>query len=152
MTRVPLPVDIASSICDEAARLCREDIVSRGWRTSGAIMPFPDVGQVGLRTTVKYLMYQNEGIQPFVMFWVEGRTIPMACKQGDGPHIRTGKGPGTPGWVDIPHVGRTWRDQKWRHPGLKPKRFMQSAISQAVTNNRSQIQNYLMKIISGESM
>ena len=103
--------------------------MGRGWRTSGAIQPFPGEGQVGLRTTVKYLMFQNEGIRPFIMWWVEGRAMPLGCKQGDGPHIRTGKGAGQPGYVDIPHVGRTWRDQKWRHPGLKPKRFMQSSIS-----------------------
>lgn len=126
--------------------------MARGWRTSGAIQPYAAEGQVGLRTTVKYLMYQNEGIKPFIMWWVEGRRIPLACKQGDGPHIRTGKNPGQPGYVDIPHVGRTWRDQKWRHPGLKPKRFMQSSLTTAVRENRPQIQQYLMNVITGGPM
>jgi len=152
MTRVPIPAELAAPICDRAAQLCREDVMGRGWRTSGAIQPFPDTGQVGLRTTVRYLMFQNEGIRPFIMWWVEGRVIPLSCKQGDGPHIRTGKGPGTPGYVDIPHQGRVWRDQKWRHPGLKPKRFMQSSITQAVRESRPQIQQYLMRVISGEPL
>ena len=132
MVHVPLPTILSATLCDAAAQICREDVSTRGWRTSGAIQPFPAEGQVGLRTTVKYLMFQNEGIQPFIMWWVDGRTVPMACKQGDGPHIRRGAQPGQPGYVDIPHVGRKWRDQKWRHPGLKPKRFMQSAITKAV--------------------
>ena len=152
MTRVPFPVELSNPICDKAAQLCREDILARGWRTSGAIQPFPAEGQVGLRTTVKYILYQNEGIQPYIMFWAEGRTLPLACKQGDGPHIRRAKGVGQPGYVDIPHKGKTWRDQKWRHPGLKPKRFMQSSITQAVRENRPQIQQYLMKVISGGPM
>jgi hypothetical protein len=97
-------------------------------------------------------MYQNEGIRPFIMHWVEGRTIPLSCNQGDGPHIRTGKGAGTPGWVDIPHKGRTWRAQKWRHPGLRPKHFMQSSLTQATRESRPAIKDYLMKIISGEPM
>jgi hypothetical protein len=152
MSHAPLPAELSTLICDRAVQIAREDIMSRGWRTSGALMPFDAEGQVGLRTTVRYLMFQNEGIKPFVMHWVEGRTIPMACNQGDGPHLRTGKGPGTPGWVDIPHKGKTWRDQKWRHPGLKPKRFMQSAIQQAVKESRKDIKSYLMKVISGEPM
>jgi hypothetical protein len=152
VTRVPLPMELASPICDRAAQLCREDIMSRGWRTSGAIQPYAAEGQVGLRTTVKHLMFQNEGIKPFIMWWVQGRRIPLACSQGDGPHVRTGKNPGQPGYVDIPHVGRTWRDQKWRHPGLKPKRFMQNSINTAVQENREQIRSYLMRVISGEPM
>ena len=152
MSRAPLPAELSTLICDRAVQIAREDIEARGWRTSGALMPFDAEGQVGLRTTVRYLMFQNEGIKPFIMYWVEGRTIPLACNQGDGPHIRTGKGPGTPGWVDIPHKGKTWRPQKWRHPGLKPKHFMQSAITQAVKESRKDIRAYLMKVISGEPM
>jgi hypothetical protein len=149
MTRIALPVELSGPICDRAAQICREDILGRGWRTSGAIQPFPAEGQVGLRTTVKYLMYQNEGIRPFIMWWVEGKVVPLGCKQGDGPHIRTGKGAGQPGYVDIPHKGKTWRDQKWRHPGIKPQRFMQSAIQKAVKENKGEIKAYLMKVISG---
>lgn len=152
MTRVPLPAELSNPICDQAAQLCREDILGRGWRTSGAIQPFPGEGQVGLRTTVKYILYQNQGIQPFIMFDLEGRTVPLKCKQGDGPHYRTVKGAGQPGWTYPTHGSKTWRDQKWRHPGLKPKKFMQSSITSAVNQNRPQIQQYLMRVISGEPM
>lgn len=150
MTRQPLPPFLSAIISDRAAQFAREDIVSRAWRTSGAIQPFPGEGQVGLRTTVRHLMYQNQGTQPYIMWWVEGRRLPLGCARGDGPHFRTGVRPGTPGWVDIPHVGKRWRDQRWRHPGIKPKRFMQSAIAKAVRDQQPQIKQYLMRAISGE--
>lgn len=152
MTRVPLPMELATAISDRATQLCREDIMGRGWQSSGAIQPFPAEGQVGLRSTVRHLIFQNEGIKPFIMWWVEGRVLPLGCKQGDGPHFRRGKDPGKPGSVDIPHVGQRWRDQKWRHPGLKPKRFMQNSINQAVQEQRPQIKAYLIRILSGEPM
>jgi hypothetical protein len=95
-------------------------------------------------------MYQNSGIRPFLMRWVEGRVVPMGCSQGDGPHFRRGGQAGKPGYVDIPHVGRKWRDQKWRHPGLKPKNFMQNAINKAISDENDAIRRDLMSALKGE--
>lgn len=115
----------------------------------GALNPYSAKGLVGIKTSVKYLMRQNEGFSAFLMHWVEGKTIPMACKQGDGPHFRRGKDVGKPGYVNIPHRGRVWRDQKWRHPGLKPKNFMQDAILRAINEERDSIQKEIMEALKG---
>jgi hypothetical protein len=155
--RYPVPDDLSRQIADRAARYCRENLAGRGWsdRSTGAVQPAGRAGEVGLRTTAGHLMYQNSGIRPFLMRWVEGRVVPMGCSQGDGPHFRRGGHVGEPGWVDIPHVigpgpgGKTWRDQRWRYPGLEPKRFFEDSISRAVRDSRPEIRRYIVGMMRG---
>jgi hypothetical protein len=149
MTRVPIPADLAQQIADLAAQKSRENLRGRGWKSSGALQPYADSGQVGISSTVNYLLIQNRGFSPFVMWWVKNRTLPLACKQGDGPHFRNGSKVGTPGYVDIPHRGKVWRDVRWRHPGLKPKRFMEQAITAAIRESKPQIRKAVMDSLRG---
>lgn len=149
MTRVPAPIELTQKISDRATRNARENLRGRGWKSSGALKPYADEGVVGISSTVNYLLIQNRGFSPFVMWWVKNRTLPLACKQGDGPHFRNGAKVGTPGWVDIPHRGRVWRDQRWKHPGLKPKRFMEKSIYQALKDSRMDIQRAAMNSLRG---
>ena len=149
--RIPLPPEICARLSMKAVQYAREDVVNRGWsnRAMAALNPSSDKGLVGIKTSAKYLMRQEQGINPFLMHWVEGRTVPRGCKQGDGPHIRRGRGVGKPGYVDIPHRGRVWRDQKWRHPGLKPKNFMRDAILRAINEEQDSIRAELMEALKG---
>ncbi|QZE10462.1 hypothetical protein SEA_SCOOBYDOOBYDOO_116 [Mycobacterium phage ScoobyDoobyDoo] len=150
MTRVALPAQTCQVITQFAVQKAREDVIGRGWRSSGALQPFSDQGQVGIRSTVKHLLYQNNGVKSFLMTWVEGRTIPMACKQGDGPHFVRGREVGRPGYVNIPHRGKVWRDQKWRYPGLKPKRFIESSIAAAIKENKDFIRTSIIKAVTAD--
>lgn len=68
---------------------------------------------------------------------------------GDGPHFRNGSGVGTPGMVDIPHKGKVWRPVRWRHPGLQPKRFMETAVTQAIKDSKADIRKSVMMILRG---
>lgn len=138
-------------ISQDAVRNARQEMKGYGWsdRALQAIQPMPGEGIVGIKTTLKYLMYQEKGTKPFLMWWVQGRTIPMSCGQGDGPHFRRGSGVGQPGFVDIPHVGRVWREQKWRHPGIKGKGFMQAGLDKAIKENQAAIHGYARSIIKG---
>lgn len=149
MTRIPAPEGIAAKIAERAVRAAREDVRSRGWKSSAAMQPYSGAGEVGITVTVKHLMFQDVGISPFIMWWVEGRKVPLSCKQGDGPHVRTGRDVGKPGYVNIPHQGRVWRNQKWRHPGIKPQRFMEKAISTAIRDSRNDIRSAIMDILKG---
>ena len=149
MTLVPAPVALTQQIADQATRNARENLRGRGWKSSGALKPYADDGAVGISSTVNYLLIQNKGFSPFVMWWVKNRTLPLGCKMGDGPHFRNGKNVGTPGYVDIPHKGRVFRQQRWRHPGLQPKRFMEKAITQAVKDSRMDIQRAAMNTLRG---
>jgi hypothetical protein len=147
--RIPLPASTAKRIADRAVQNARQNVASRGWKSANGLSPLSSEGRVGIQTSVRYLMYQESGIKPFVMFWVAGKTVPLGCKQGDGPHIRKGVAPGTPGWVNIPHKGRVWRDQRWRHPGLQPKNFMHDAIKSAIADERSNIRADIMAALHG---
>jgi hypothetical protein len=99
---------------------------------------------------MKHLLYQNSGVKSFLMYWAEGRTVPMGRKQGDGPHfVRVKPGTvGTPGYVNIPHRGKVWRDQRWKYPGLQPKRFIEDAIASTIRENRQLIRTYVLKSIT----
>lgn len=136
----------------KALQNARQDIIKRNWKSASALRPFSGEGQVGITSTVNYLLRQNEGFAPFVMWWVKNRTVPLGCPQGDGPHFRFGnpESVGTPGYVDIPHKGRTFRPIRWRHPGLKPKRFLETAISRAIKDSRTEIRKSVMTGLRGE--
>lgn len=152
MTRVPLPADVNRTIARKAVVSARADLFRRGWKSASALHPVYEDGRVGISSTVNHLLIQNRGFGPFVMWWVKNRTIPMGCAQGDGPHFRFGNPDkvGTAGYVDIPHKGKVFRPIRWRHPGLKPKRFMESSIQSAIRESRPDIRAAVMKSLRGE--
>ena len=153
MTRIAAPADITDLIAKKAVQNARQDFAKRNWKSASALRPYSQPGRVGITTTVQYLMRQNEGIPPFVMWWVKNRRVPLGCPLGDGPHFRFGNpdSVGTAGYVNIPHKGRVFRPIRWRHPGLKPKRFMETAIKAAIKDSRSEIQKGVMNSLRGGS-
>jgi hypothetical protein len=138
--QIPVPVAISQKISERAVQLARESMKGYGWSNKSitAINAHASEGLVGLQTSTKYLMYQDKGIAPFIMWWVEGRRVPIKGR------VVTGHGAGMPGYVYIPGRGRVWRDQKWRHPGMGPKYFMENAINQAIGEYRPAIQQMLL--------
>lgn len=76
-------------------------------------------------------------------------TIPIGCKQGDGPHFRRGGHVGEPGYVNIPHRGQVWRDQRWLNPGIQGRGFMQAALQRAIAENQPMIKAFARGIVSG---
>jgi hypothetical protein len=150
MTRVPIPVSLATKISGDAVRYAREAIKGYGWssRSIDALVPYPGEGLVGIKTAEKFLMYQERGTKPFLMWWVQGRTIPLGGKTGK-KHFRRGGHVGQPGFVDIPGRGQVWRDQRWLHPGVQGRGFMQAALQRAIQENRPAMKAYANSIISG---
>ena len=118
-------------------QLARQDMIGRGWSqgTVESLVPAAEVGKAGLRATKNYVMIQNKGFKPFVMWWVKDRVVPIHDKDGS-VHLVKGKEPGQPGFVTLPGGVRKWRDQKWRHPGLEPKNFIENALTQAIAEYR----------------
>lgn len=150
MTLVPAPNDITQMIARKAVQNARRDITRRGWKSASALQPYSGDGEVGITSTVNHLLIQNKGFSPFVMWWVKNRTLPLGCAQGDGPHFRNGKNVGTAGYVDIPHKGKVWRPVRWRHPGIKPQRFMESAITAAIKDSKAETRKALMAALRGD--
>lgn len=152
VTRVPAPVDLTEKIARKAVQNARRDIVKRGWKSASALYPYSQTGRIGISSTVNYLLIQNRGFSPFVMWWVKNRVVPLGCKQGDGPHVRFGnpQSVGTPGYVRLPHDPTPkFRPVRWKHPGLDPKRFMESAITQAIRDSREDIRKSVMNTLRG---
>jgi hypothetical protein len=149
--KVPIPMHLAQKISHDAVTNARNQMQNLGWseKSLQALQPMPSEGVVGIQTSLKYLMHQERGIQPYLMHWVAGKTIPLACKQGDGPHFRRGGHVGEPGYVSIPHVGQVWRQERWKHPGIAPKSFMQQGLEQAIADNQPMIKKWVRGLLGG---
>ncbi len=160
--RIPVPQNICQQISQNAVRHAREEMNGYGWsdKSIEALQGMSNEGLAGIRLSskyFKYLMYQERGINhPWLMWWVNDHpgSIPLGCKQGDGPHFRRGGGGrlgpvGTAGYVDIPHVGRVWRDQRWRHPGIKSRNFMHNGLNKAVAEAQPQLKAYAKSLFKG---
>lgn len=153
--RVPVPRELADEISSDAAKIAREYMARRGWsqRSISSLLPVSEEGLVGVRTSIKHLHYQNAGTKPFVMWWAEGRVIPLPS----GPILATRVG--QPGWGyqdrydknRHPHTGRIWREQRWRHPGIDKTHFMQRSLYRAIKNARPTLQQRTIEILAGRA-
>ena len=152
MTKVALPISICQQISTRAVQFAREDIASRGWseKSIEAVTAFPGEGQVGLKTSVRYLIHQERGIKPFLMHWVSGRTVPLKGPNGT-TSFRRGGHVGEPGWVTLPGGVRKWRDARWRHPGLGGSHFMENALRKAIQEAQPQIKQMMMNALKGKT-
>lgn len=141
--RFRLPRSQSRRISEAAVQRAREYGERRGWKGTRYLEPVVAKGTVGIKLTRQnfYLRYQNDGTQPYVMYSLEGKTIPM--KGG----MRKAKGVGQPGWVTLPGGVRVYRQQKWRHPGIKPTHFLEEAIAFAIKKEKRQIKNWLIAIV-----
>lgn len=150
MTQVPLPLHTAAAISDLAAWHARQGIKRRNWsaKAQASIQPIHKKGVVGITTDLKYLHYQDKGIRPFLMTALEGKTVPIK-----GKFFRV-RGVGLPGmgYQDRKYEkykGPIYRDQRWRHPGIRPENFMQNAVSQAIVESGPYIRQRLVKVMLG---
>lgn len=145
--KIPLPKEISQQISSRAAQYARESVQNMGWsnRSIEAINPLPGEGTVGLRLSQKYLVPQSRGFDPFLMTWVEGRVVPLNDRKTGQVNFRYGRGVGEPGWVTLPGGVRKYREQKWRHPGSKPKRFLENSITRAINEAKPTILQYIRR-------
>lgn len=117
-------------ISRRASQIAKHYGKARGWKGTRRIKPSLNREWPGIDLNVAgHLLFQERGTKPFVMWWAEGRVVPIKNT------FRMAKGVGQPGWVNIDGK-RIWRDQKWRHPGIKPTQFMEKAIKQAIEENK----------------
>lgn len=141
--RFSLPRSQSRKISETAVQRAREYGDRRGWKGTRYLEPVVQKGTVGIKIDRKYhyLIYQNDGFGPFLMTSLEGKFVPM--KSGG----RRAKGVGQPGWVTLPGGVRVFRQQKWRHPGIKPTHFLEEAIVYAIKKNKQDLKNWTMAII-----
>lgn len=126
-----------------AVQRAREYGDRRGWKSTRYLAPVVAKGTVGIKLTREnfYLRFQNDGTPARVMYELEGKFIPM--KTGG----RRARGVGKPGWVTLPGGARVFRQQKWKHPGIKPTHFLEEAIEFAIKKSKKNTQDWLMAIV-----
>lgn len=144
MPILQLPEEITKNISNRAVQIARGIMQARGWKSMSALSPVYKDGQVGIKSDVKYLLYQETGIRPFVMWSLEGKIIPIKNKDGSIHRIKA-VNVGQPGWVFIPGRGRIWRDERWKHPGFKGKNFMKTGLQMAIREHRAEIRTHIWK-------
>lgn len=121
---------ISERAVEIARRLAPKD-TGKGARSLEAIF---HPGEVGIRVPEEayYMMIQNRGFKPFIMWSLEGKTIPMRGASGQISFVRA---------KDVGKRQITSRDEKgrivsskirWRHPGLAPKNFLERGVDQAI--------------------
>lgn len=120
-----IPRKVTEKIANRAVEEVKAYGRSQGWKATNFVKPYARVNIWGIRLNGRYwLRYQNDGISPFVMYSLEGKTIPMNFG------FRKAIGVGEPGFVNI-DGDKVWRDEKWKHPGLKPRHFIDNALAKA---------------------
>lgn len=92
-------------------------------------------GQIGVHIPPQaiHLLYLDQGIKPFVMKALEGKTIPIRNPNGS-ISFRRAKNVGTPQILARDERGRVnYTKLSWRFPGVEPMNFIQPALRQAIT-------------------
>lgn len=143
---VPLPTVLTQKIAIRAVQIARESMDQRGWKSGAALIPIYSNGKAGIKTEVHYLMFQEKGTKPFLMRSLTGKIVPMRNPSGTLSFVKCSE-VGQPGWVWIPGRGNVWRDQKWKHPGIKPTNFMGNAIEQSYKEHQADIDRFRDKVL-----
>lgn len=98
--------------------------LSKGWDMSSIHSRVVD-GEIKVYPGEKrYLKFVDKGTKPFLMYALQGKVIPI---NGSFRYVTD---VGLPGYTHFNHNGipfKRWRDQKWRHPGIKPQNFVRDA-------------------------
>lgn len=163
-----MPVEITKKISQRAVEIARGLAPKRTGAGAAALRPTSQEGEIGIEipVDVQYMVYQNDGIKPYIMNDLAGKTI--AIRNGDGSiNFRRATE------ANIGQKKITSRDEKgrivkskisWRYPGLQGSHFVEKSLKQA-TNEWVQSMNgqevikmldesdvsYLMDILKGKS-
>ena len=107
-------------------------------------------GWITLRGKTYMLIFQNSGTKPHTQWELAGKRIPMRDAAGNIHFVYCNPDKiGKPGKINMrdPRTGRILPGNtgvKWRHPGLKPKHFIEDSIVVSVQKHANEIaQDYL---------
>lgn len=129
-----IPAEVAHQISLRAAELAR-DYAPRGPKNSRSrIRATSSPGRVGIYVPpdAEHLIYLDRGIAPFIMYSLEGKTIPI--RNADGSiSFRKATSVGGNRIAARDRLGRIVRsERRWKHPGTEPLNFIQKALDEAI--------------------
>lgn len=150
MVKVRVPAELCRRVSNRALTHAQNEMTKRGWsdRTIRGIKPVDGDGVIGITSPDKHVFFQEKGIRPFLMHALEGKRVPI------GDRVLTVKDVGKPGFVKIPRKGggpdkTVWRNQKWRHPGIKPQNILKDALSRAILEERQGVNQEILRRLEG---
>ena len=150
MVRVKVPAELCRRVSERARTHAQNEMTRRDWsvNTVRSVVTVEDDGVVGITTPLEHVFYQEKGTRPFLMHALEGKRVPI------GDRILTVKDVGRPGFVHIPRPGGgpdivKWREQKWRHPGLKPQNILKDSLSRAILEERAGVNQEILRRLEG---
>lgn len=133
--RVPLPASATFAISQRAVQIARELAPKDTGSGAAALTPVSSEGVVGVGVgTARYMLYQNNGFDPFLMESLEGKTIPIRGPGGGIVYRTVSPGsPGTPKVVSRDERGVITSSKiRWMHPGLEGSHFIDRSLRQAL--------------------
>ena len=163
-----MPVEITKKISLRAVEIARKLAPKKTGAGAAALRPSSQEGEIGIEipADVHYMVYQNEGIKPFIMNELAGKTIAIRNIDGTINFRRATES-------NIGQRKITSRDEKgrivkskvsWRHPGLQGSHFVEKSLRQATSewvqsiNGQEVLKildesdvSYLMDILKGKS-
>ena len=135
MTMLALPPEECRQISVRARDLAQQFGPKRTGYGGRALQPTQIPGEVGIHVPgdAFYMLIQDQGMAPFIMRGLAGKTIPIRGRDGR-IHFRraTAENIGRRKITSRDELGRIVSSKlTWRHPGLVPKNFIDRAIRQA---------------------
>lgn len=128
--RLTIPRQFTEELSRLAVHHARIRAPKRTGAGAKALKPVAEDGVAGIRVEegYEYMLVQNYGMEPRNMYELEGKVIPMRGRDGK-VQFRTVKGVGRRKIVSRDAKGRIVSSKiAWRHPGLKPKNFLEQGI------------------------
>lgn len=129
-----IPADVAHQISLRAAELARQ-YAPRGPKNSKSrIRATSSPGRVGIYVPpdAEHLIYLDRGIAPFIMYSLEGKTIPIRNADGSISFRKASKVGGNR-IAARDRLGRITRsERRWKHPGTEPLNFIEQALDEAI--------------------
>jgi hypothetical protein len=144
-----LPHSLLVRMADYACRLAVAHAPKRTGLGAKGLTPVVKDGSFGINIAdwAYYMSYQNYGFGPFIMWSLEGKTIPMSI--GGKTVFRVAKGVGGRQIQKRdPKTGQVLpgnKPIKWRHPGLKGKFFIQEAGKETIAHFMPEIIYHITK-------
>ena len=132
----PMPDSVTRKIAQRAVTLARYHAPVKSGKGRDSFKPVASAGQIGISVPPEYgyMMALDRGYDPYVMYGLAGKTIPIRDASG---HInfRTAYGSAAPGRRKI--ISRNLSGQiteskiMWKNPGMKGMHFIEDSLKQA---------------------
>jgi hypothetical protein len=134
---IPVPKDITYEISRRALELAQSKAPKKTGKGAAALRATNDEGIVGIQVPedVIYMYYQEVGTKPHIQYELIGKTIPIRLPNGQVIFRKaTAENVGKRKIVSRNEKGQIMATKiAWRHPGLKPLKYIQSGLEQAVS-------------------